>query len=48
MRAAERNGKHPVALAAVRLMLLTGLRTSEVQGLQRNWLRADQGYNPFP
>jgi integrase len=48
MRAAERNGEHLVALAAVRLMLLTGFRISEAQGLQRNWLHADQGYVHFP
>jgi integrase len=48
MRVAERNGTHPVALAAVRLMLLTGFRISEVQGLQRDWLHADQGYVHFP
>jgi integrase len=48
MCAAERNGEHPVALAAVRLMLLTGYRISEVQGLRRDWLHADQGYVHFP
>jgi integrase len=48
MRAAERNGEHQVALAAVRLMLLTGFRISEAQGLQRDWLHADQGYVHFP
>ena len=48
MRVAERNGEHPVALAAVRLMLLTGFRISEVQGLQRDWLHADRGYVHFP
>jgi integrase len=35
-------------LAAVRLMLLTGYRISEVQGLRRDWLHADQGYVHFP
>ena len=48
MRTAERNGEHQVALAAVRLMLLTGFRISEAQGLQRDWLHADQGYVHFP
>src|SRR5712691_3562832 len=48
MRVAEQNGDHPVALAAVRLMLLTGFRISEAQGLQRDWLHADQGYVHFP
>jgi integrase len=48
MRVAERNGEHPVALAAVRLMLLTGFRISEAEGLQRDWLHAGQGYVHFP
>ena len=48
MRVAERNGEHLVALAAVRLMLLTGFRISEAQGLRRDWLHADQGYVHFP
>jgi integrase len=48
MRVAQRNGTHPVALAAVRLMLLTGFRISEAQGLQRDWLHANQGYVHFP
>jgi site-specific recombinase XerD len=48
MRIAEQNGEHPVALAAVRLMLLTGFRISEAQGMQRGWLHADRGYVHFP
>jgi len=48
MRAAEQNDEHLVALAAVRLMLLTGFRISEAQGLQREWLHGDQGYVRFP
>ena len=48
MPTAERNGEHQVALAAVRLMLLTGFRISEAQGLQRDWLHADQGHVHFP
>jgi len=48
MRAAETGGERPVALAAVRLMLLTGFRISEAQGLQRAWLHADEGYVHFP
>ena len=47
-RVAERNGENSVALAAVRLMLLTGFRISEAQGLQRDWLHADQSYIRFP
>ncbi len=48
MCVAERNGEHPIALAAVRLLLLTGFRISEAQGLRREWLHADQGYVHFP
>ncbi|MBZ9703238.1 MULTISPECIES: tyrosine-type recombinase/integrase [unclassified Mesorhizobium] len=48
MRFAERNDEHPVGLAGVRLMLLTGFRISEVQGMKRAWLHADQGYVHFP
>lgn len=48
MRHAERNGEHPVALAIVRFLALTGFRISEGQGLQRTWLHADAGYVSFP
>ena len=48
MRVAEQNGEHPVALAAVHLMLLSGFRISEAQGLRRDWLHADQGCVHFP
>lgn len=49
MLAAERGQwERPVAIDAVRLMLLTGFRISEVQGLQRDWLHADQSYVLFP
>jgi integrase len=48
MRAAEMSGERPVALAVIRLMLLTGFRISEAQGLQRNWLHADEDYVHFP
>ena len=48
MRVGERNNIHPIALAAVRFMLLTGFRISEAQGLKRDWLHADRGYVHFP
>lgn len=48
MRHAERNGEHPVGLAIVRFLLLTGFRISEGQGLQRPWLHTDAGYVSFP
>jgi hypothetical protein len=43
IRDTERNGEHPVALAAVRFLCLTGFRISEGQDLQRAWLHADRG-----
>jgi len=48
MRHAARNGEHPVGLAIVRFLLLTGFRISEGQGLQRLWLHAEAGYVSFP
>lgn len=48
MNHAEGNGEHPVALAIVRFLLLTGFRISEGQGLQRVWLNVDSGYVSFP
>ncbi|SNS94719.1 site-specific integrase [Sphingopyxis indica] len=48
MSHAARNGEHPVALAIVRFLLLTGFRISEAQGLQRDWLHEEPGYVSFP
>jgi integrase len=48
IRTAERNTEHPVAVAGVQFLLLTGFRISEVQGLRRDWLNADRGYVHFP
>ena len=48
MRRAERGGERPAALAIVRLLLLTGFRISEAQGLQRHWLHGDEGFVHFP
>jgi integrase len=48
MRIAEQEGEHPTALAVVRLLLLTGFRVSEGQGLERAWLRSAAGYVEFP
>ncbi|MBS4049490.1 MAG: site-specific integrase [Alphaproteobacteria bacterium] len=44
----EIEGEHPTALAAIRLMLLTGFRRTEALGLQWNWLWADEHYVHFP
>jgi hypothetical protein len=46
-QAAESPLHFALCFAAVRLMLLTGFRISEVQGLQRDWLHPDQGYVHF-
>ncbi len=48
IRLAEQTGEHPVALAAVRLMLLTGFRISEVQGLRHDWFEPEYGFIRFP
>jgi len=48
MREAPAKGEHPVGLAAVRLILLTGFRLMEGQGLHRNWLDADNSVIGFP
>ena len=48
MEIAERNGENPTGLAAVRALMLTGYRISEVIGMERDWLHADQGYVHFP
>lgn len=45
-RAAE--GEHPTALAAIRLMLLTGFRRMEVLGLERAWVHIKSGSVDFP
>jgi len=47
MRHAERNGENPTALAIVRLLLLTGFRISEGQGMRRVWVRPEGGYISF-
>ena len=38
--------EHPVGLAIVRLLVLTGLRLNEAQGVQRQWV-SDDGYIAF-
>jgi integrase len=49
MRHATRNGtENAVALAIIRLLLLSGFRISEAQGLKREWVSADGGYVGFP
>lgn len=45
---AERNGENPSGLAAIRVLLLTGYRISEVIGMERGWLHAERGFVHFP
>jgi integrase len=45
--AAHKNTESPIALAIVRLLLLSGFRISEGQGLERAWVAAEGGYVGF-
>ena len=44
----EREREHPTALAAIRAILLTGFRRTEVLGLHREWLHAKEHCVCFP
>jgi site-specific recombinase XerD len=46
--AARMETESPIALAILRLLLLSGFRISEGQGLERAWVSADGGYVGFP
>jgi integrase len=48
IRAADRNELNPTGVAAVTVLLLTGYRISEVIGMERSWLQAEQGVVHFP
>jgi integrase len=48
MRAAEKDGEHPTALAAISFLLLTGFRRMEGLGLERSWLDEEEGSIRFP
>jgi integrase len=48
MRVAQLEGDHPVGLAAIRLMLLTGFRRMEALGLERDWLSKREHCVRFP
>jgi integrase len=48
MRQAAERGEHPVGLAAVRLILLTGFRRNEAQALQRAWVDREADCVMFP
>jgi hypothetical protein len=47
MRAAEHEGEHPTGLAAIRFLLMTGLRRTEGLALERTWLNEEEGLNPL-
>lgn len=48
MRAMEFEGEHPTGLAAIRLMLMTGLRRMEVLGMQWAWAHPKEHCVAFP
>lgn len=45
---AELGSENPVALAIVRMLLLTGYRREEAQAMQRQWVNPMGGYVAFP
>jgi len=47
MRKAASDGEHPKGLAVVRLILLTGFRLSEAQGLPRSWVNHAESWIEF-
>jgi site-specific recombinase XerD len=48
MRGARENGEHPMGLAAVRLLLLTGFRRQEGLGLEWTWIDRENCCVRFP
>jgi integrase len=46
--AARHETESAIALAIVRLLLVSGFRISEAQGLERAWVSAEGGYVGFP
>lgn len=48
IRFAEANGEHPVGLAAIKLLLMTGFRRMECLAVQRAWIDLDQCCVRFP
>ena len=48
MAYAERNSENPVALGALRTLLLTGYRREEAQAMHRAWINGAGGYVAFP
>ena len=48
MRTLGAEGEHPIGLAAIRMMLLSGFRRMEVLGLERNWVSSRDHCVRFP
>ncbi len=48
LRDAAQDGEHPIGLAAIRFVLLSGFRRMEGLGVQRPWLDEDEGAIRFP
>lgn len=48
MRECAEDGEHPTALAAIRLLLLTGFRRMEALALERVWVNTRRSYVSFP
>jgi integrase len=48
LRHAEAHGEHPTGTAVVRLLLMTGLRISEGQRMERAWFDAERSWVAFP
>ena len=44
----EHEGEHPVALGAIRAMLLTGFRRMEVLAMRKSWINPDGNLIAFP
>lgn len=44
----ESEGEHPTALAAIRVMLLTGFRRMEVLAMRKEWVQPDDNLVRFP
>lgn len=48
LAAAERNSKNRAAVAAIRLLVLTGARKSEILAARRQWVDVERGYLHLP
>jgi integrase len=44
----EAEGEHPVGIAAIRVLLLTGFRRMEVLGMRKDWIKRTENCVAFP